>query len=378
MLKAKNKNVVDIIFNNKHAVKVYKGVQLVWQKIAEFLHLTQVCGNSVQEGTPSPSNPIEIKSVGDKTKNLFNLNGEQKQIPWSTTIYYGIEIPVNANGGTYYASADVSSLVTSSIYYYLMKYTSTGSASQVITYFITKNATKKGTFTLNAGDRLFLYQALSNGSKLNVEYMKALNIMICESNSAQPFEPYGYKLSVDVNGTISTCYMNEPLRRIGQEYDEIFKDDEGYHIERRVGRCDLLPTMDWRKQNISTFNCIGMYVYELGTQIGVANLGITYPDVLYCNRGVNDLAGTSTGAKTTNAMMFNSAHTNLLWNVDVDDVGYSVSDFTTWLNDNPTYILYVMVESTIEDIEWDVEPLMPPDTDVVFLSEVQPSDYIIE
>ena len=42
-----------------------KGVDLVDYKIY---------GDSVQDGTPTPETPVEIESVGDKTKNLFNIS----------------------------------------------------------------------------------------------------------------------------------------------------------------------------------------------------------------------------------------------------------------------------------------------------------------
>ena len=34
----------------------------------------KIYGNSTQDGTPTPDNPIEIQSVGDLTKNLFDMN----------------------------------------------------------------------------------------------------------------------------------------------------------------------------------------------------------------------------------------------------------------------------------------------------------------
>ena len=34
----------------------------------------RIYGNSIQDGTPSPTNPVEIQSVGDRTKNLLNKN----------------------------------------------------------------------------------------------------------------------------------------------------------------------------------------------------------------------------------------------------------------------------------------------------------------
>ena len=50
----------------------------------------QIDGNSIQDiqnGEPSPDNPIEIQSVGEKTANLFDINSVTKM--------------VNQNGGSY-------------------------------------------------------------------------------------------------------------------------------------------------------------------------------------------------------------------------------------------------------------------------------------
>lgn len=47
-------------------------------------------GDTVQDGTPSPENPIEVKGVGDMTGNLFDVN---------STIYYHNGVTVVANGG---------------------------------------------------------------------------------------------------------------------------------------------------------------------------------------------------------------------------------------------------------------------------------------
>ena len=40
----------------------------------EKLSNYKIYGNSVQNETPSPTNPVEIQSVGDKTKNLFDID----------------------------------------------------------------------------------------------------------------------------------------------------------------------------------------------------------------------------------------------------------------------------------------------------------------
>ena len=55
--------------------------------------IAQIYGNSVQNGTPSPTNPVEIQSVGDKTKNLLPF-------PYETTTktQNGISLTVNDDG----------------------------------------------------------------------------------------------------------------------------------------------------------------------------------------------------------------------------------------------------------------------------------------
>ena len=41
---------------------------------ADNMSLTnyKIHGNSFQDGTPTPDNPIEVQSVGEKTKNIFD------------------------------------------------------------------------------------------------------------------------------------------------------------------------------------------------------------------------------------------------------------------------------------------------------------------
>lgn len=42
--------------------------------IGKSLKSWSITGNTVQNGTPSPDNPVEIQSVGERTKNLFDKN----------------------------------------------------------------------------------------------------------------------------------------------------------------------------------------------------------------------------------------------------------------------------------------------------------------
>lgn len=363
MLKAKNKNVVDIIFNNKHATKVYKGLELVWQKIADLLHLTQVCGNSVQNGIPSPSNPIEIKSVGDKTKNLLNLNGD-------ITLGYRLNT-ISAIGKGYGTLGNANDFITDGAYCVseLMEIKPNTNYA--------KNTPATAYYRIHFYDSDKICVSVTNSSiapsPANAKYMAIClpiaelsnNIQVEENSVVTDYEPFGYKLSVDVNGTISTCYLEQPLRKIGNEWDEIYRDDDGYHIERRIGKIDL--------KNINFSQLSGYPVFSSGV-------------VRQLTPNVNPISTMLNSTEYAPSLSISNMKKDFCikahWSTNIfyisDNVHTNNTDFNNFIRslDDETFI--VLANSTFEDITWDVEPLIPVDTDVVFLTEIQPSDYTIE
>lgn len=83
MIKKNNKETGFILKGNQNIDKIYRGTDLVFEKgftredsgstplttshesIGENLKDYRIYGNSVQDGTPTPENPVEIESVGD-------------------------------------------------------------------------------------------------------------------------------------------------------------------------------------------------------------------------------------------------------------------------------------------------------------------------
>lgn len=162
----------------------------------------KIYGNSIQNGTPSPESPVEVQSVGDKTKNLFNndtsLLGQVTYYNSSgstgTRIGYKILLPP----GTYTAHAEG----TANAQYIYGCINSADNKYISGVSIVVHNNTQTVTFTINEGDVLYLYNGSSN---LNVNIAKELfssfNIQIEEGTKATDYEPYGiYKIPVKVSG----------------------------------------------------------------------------------------------------------------------------------------------------------------------------------
>ena len=75
-LQKKKLAFMSIVNRVKGFVRTVSGVPpLTLEKCVDDSSLIgcKVYGNSVQNGTPSPDNPIKVESVGDRTAQLFNL-----------------------------------------------------------------------------------------------------------------------------------------------------------------------------------------------------------------------------------------------------------------------------------------------------------------
>lgn len=151
-----------------------KGVDLVDYKIY---------GNSVQNGTPTPETPIEVESVGEKTKNLIP---EWKE---------GWIIPDNG---------------VLSVTYPNRKYTDYIPIESNKSYYVSGGGTYSN-WTLYDENYNFLEGQIFNSSR-HIKYSLAKYVRIAHPNSnvgniqleegteATEYEPYGYRIPVKVSG----------------------------------------------------------------------------------------------------------------------------------------------------------------------------------
>lgn len=161
----------------------------------------KIYGNSVQDGTPTPENPIEVQSVGDKTKNLFNEN--------DVTYNYWI----NADGSIHRRVfalkynrniAVVTGRTIGAKAYGGMPYNIGISYYDTDNNFISRTNSTSGSFVStspsNAAYGVFCVAASSSDDiPITPEKLASYKIMLTYGDSTA-YEPYGYKIPVVVTG----------------------------------------------------------------------------------------------------------------------------------------------------------------------------------
>ena len=158
-------------------------------------------GNSVQDGTPTPDNPVEIQSVGEKTKNLFDFNWIDNKVYKGITYTktrYGIVV-----NGTTESSTSYTSMVSVLDKLQVGKtYRISGSADGVLVVFRQKSAEGefiyRDVYTVTGTEsELEVYLQVNSDTTVNNVLIKP---QLEEGNTATEYEPYGYKIPVTVSG----------------------------------------------------------------------------------------------------------------------------------------------------------------------------------
>lgn len=232
----------------KKAMLAYvSAVKFIWSGIAYPLSIVgkklmnlrgyRIYGNSVQDGTPTPDNPVEIESVGDLTKNLldidtFNTTAAAQAINYNKTTgiitcnygVYGNFTGFYSNiktlkAGTYTMSCEVlydpiSSPYNSTMYMHVAGYDENGTKKyykQVVSVSDATTWTKK-TATLNVDTDIDMsddnstitgiaIQLAGNSKKYTGLNLQIRNVMIEEGTTATDYEPYHkYKIPVVARG----------------------------------------------------------------------------------------------------------------------------------------------------------------------------------
>ena len=176
-----------------------------------------IYGESIQNGTPTPTSPVEIKSVGEKSTNLIPFNYTSQTIK-------GVTITVNSDGSLTYNGTATGSiqyelfsgkmpLVEGKKYYFSDCYVQlNGQSGNIMT----------NGYTAKSGDYISLILIWNESGVVFDNVVKKpmiSNNQITSSNYEHP----GYKIPITVsNGTetkTTNIYLKEPLRKIGEYAD---------------------------------------------------------------------------------------------------------------------------------------------------------------
>lgn len=243
-----------------------------------FLLDYTIWGNSEQDGTPTPEEPVVVMSVGDRTSNLLDLYS------YKTTKGVTLQIASNTIIGSFDSTRDSYiiyqlPITPNQIYTISGEYTSTtyNDRSMVVSVM---DSTSGDWYSDNNVARLFRREVTGNHFELSFQsednFVSVFivftshefnqtgttlfkNLQIQEGAEATEFEPFGYKIPVTVSGengeeTTTVIYLDDPLRKIGDYVDYINFENQ-QHI-KNVLAVNFTGEEEWRVQGNNYFTYI--------------------------------------------------------------------------------------------------------------------------
>ena len=222
MIIKNGKTISSIYKGNKVIEKIYKGTLVVYESFKNLLAsgvppLTllnckgvdlvdyKIFGNSKQEGTPTPETPIEIESVGDKTKNLLDASAIVPVQIASNRTRYGFDLGV-LPAGDYIFHFELGEGGTFPEYFYFYykghedEYAVSDSNYHITTTTVRRNPMK---FTADGVTNYYLICASSEHGTLELttaEIEKAKNYMLETGTERHEYEQFGYKIPIISRG----------------------------------------------------------------------------------------------------------------------------------------------------------------------------------
>ena len=201
----------DIVFEKGFTRETSGTVPLTINGIGKDLKDWSITGNTVQNGTPTPENPVEVQAVGDRTGNLFDKN--------DCTVAGYIK-----NDGTISITADnwftTKNYIKCSGIITMNALNGLGTAAHIACYDeqknllgacrITENNQKQNTINLIDGTKYI--KACSRDNNLD-------SLMLNEGSTPLPYEPYGYKIPVVTRGkNLFNCNDEPTLSNVTKIY----------------------------------------------------------------------------------------------------------------------------------------------------------------
>lgn len=219
----------------------------------EPLKSYEIGGNMVQSGTPAPTSPIYPQECGDRTANLFDksdiVTGYALNEYGEPTVNenFGYTNPIAVTPATY----TFTNLTYSGVMWTLRVCGyKDGEFVRQLKFLIVQQTSTSTQFVVDDDiDSVKVSLGIVNRQNLSI-------LMLNKGGIALPYEPYGYKIPVNLNGTIQNVYLDEPLRKIGDYADSISSD---WTVTRRIVKLVLTGTESWGTAAIPN------YTYVLST-----------------------------------------------------------------------------------------------------------------
>lgn len=241
--------------------RIYKGSSLVFESGAvyeetgtpplttqhktkgQYLIDYKIYGNSIQSGTPSPSNHIEAQSVGEKTKNLVPVQSE-----FSFRASLTLDLLLESGDYTFSWSNWSTSATNSQ---FSVDFIFTDDTTQNLFFYPRINSYRNVSLAKDLkAIKIYSNTTAGNSSQITATFT---NLMMEEGTYTSDFDyvPYGYKIPISAQGssTLGTydIYLFAPLRKVGDLADYI--DFSLGKVIRNINEITFDGTENW--QNLS-------------------------------------------------------------------------------------------------------------------------------
>lgn len=176
----------------------------------------RIYGNTEQTGTPTPENPIMPIGCGERTENLFAASSTSATVGTVTVSNDNGKITITGRSSTTISSINSAwknafTFRLKAGSYYFAGYFSDG----IISYLRNANddtriSMPNGSFVLSNDTDVYIGFWLSDNNDI------VFNAMLNTGSTTLPYEPYGYKLPILSNSTVSNIYLGkvQTTRRI--------------------------------------------------------------------------------------------------------------------------------------------------------------------
>ena len=191
----------DIVFEKGFTREISGTVPLTINGIGKDLKAWSIIGNTVQNGTPTPENPVEVQAVGDRTGNLFDYKKYFESTFTKYNEYFeGAEIQLKPFTTYTFATSFGESTISTGVINTAFIITTSTEEPRTLTGGI--SSTRIATKTTEADGIIKIYKRI-RGIYLpkKEDFDSGMHwLMINEGDTALPYEPYGYKIPVVTRG----------------------------------------------------------------------------------------------------------------------------------------------------------------------------------
>lgn len=346
-------------------------------------------GNTVQDGTPSPSNPVTIQGVGERTENLLNVSMQNivfyNDYPSSSYNNFTINnnvVTLEANKAAFFA---IPAKVEENTTYYVRAKSLSGSGfSYRVRYysdlpnnrsdnFISSavNTTIVGTYTnsiTTPQDCKYILTELYHDPSQGEQTVGELMV-----SSSSDFEPYGFKIPISLGGVTTNIYLNEPLYKMGDTADTINADGT---VTRRIGKVVLDGTENqWVIYEYPVNPPVYPYaLYQIYSNNALSLGGVQY---ISCYSEIAPYGFTSQTRQTGDLGVYLVTNGNeVAFQLEAAKSSFpNVEAWTTYLSQKPVTVYYIKATPTTETVTAPTIPTTKGANTITVDTTVQPSEF---